>query len=243
MRSLWGKKLAVALLSIGGSAGLAAIAWAARDAPGATAEPDGKREMVVIFDDGKGDKLKISDLDEIEVGESRSYSTSSGRPVTVTRDEDGYDVDLDGKKMRVGNRFDDGFGHGALMFGGHPGEKMKMRRIEVDGDGDTKQFVISDDPDQDVLFYDGKDGEHGLMFNSVAAPPPAFFVDGLLERLEKSEKFRSLDDATQDLVREAIQESAPEAHWIGIHGPGEGGMKVIVRERAGGGDDDDHERH
>jgi hypothetical protein len=228
MNRLWGRKLAVALLSVGGSAGLAAMAAAAADAPEA---PESNREMVVVYDAGDGDRLEIDDLDELEIGDSRTYHTNSGKPVTVTRDEKGYELELDGKKLKIGGLLDDGFGHHDVLFGGHPGERMKMRRIELDGDGGAKGFVISDDPEQEVTILEGGKGEHGLMFNRVAAPPPAFVIDGLLARLEKSEKFRSLDDATQDLVREAIRESAPDAEWIGFPGTGDGAVKVIVRER------------
>jgi hypothetical protein len=227
MRSLWGKKLAVALISVGGGAGLATVAAAGHDAPDG---PDARREMVVTFDAGDGDSVEIDDLDQLEVGDSRTYRTSSGKPVTVTRDDKGYELELDGKKLRIGGLLD-GEGHGALLFGGHPGAKMKMRHIELDGDGDAKSFVITDDPEHDVLLREGPGGEHGLMYRKMALPPHGLMVDGLIERLEKSEKFRSLDDATQDLVREAIRESAPEADWIGIRTPGDSAMKIMVRER------------
>lgn len=226
MKSFWGRMLAVALLSAGGS-----VAWAS----------DGheKREMKVIFDDGAGDRVEIGDLDELEVGDSRSYSTEAGKPVVVTRDENGYEVDLDGKKVRIGD--------GAEGLAEPGMERHRMKRIEMEdaGNGDgmkRKSFVISDEPDREVVFIGGPHGEHGVMFDKMGAPPPPFVVEGLVSRLEKNEKFLSLDDATQQLVREAIRESAPEMHWVGLAAPGEeGAMKVIVRERSTKGDDDEEE--
>jgi hypothetical protein len=218
MRNHWGTKALVAWMSSGA---LAATAWAG-DAHG-----NEKRQMQVIFDAGAGERLEIDDLAELEVGESRSYTTESGKTAIVTRDESGYEVDLDGRKVRIGDELER-----AAHEPGEPGTKLRMKRIELDGDGDAKSFVIADGPEHGVYFVDGKHGEHGFAFDSRVGPPPPFLIDGLVARLEKNEKFRSLDDATQELVRAAIRESAPELSWVGVDHPGgEGAMKIIVRER------------
>lgn len=225
MKSFWSKALAVALLSAGGAVG---VAWAGGP------HHDDKRQMQVIVDAGQGDRLEIDDLGELEVGDSRSYVTESGKTAVVTRDENGYEVALDGKTIRIGD--------GGEMLA-EPGERHhRMKRIEMDGDGETKSFVISDDPEHDVVFIEGKHGEHGFAFEKGIAPPPPFVIDGLVSRLETNEKFRSLDDATQQLVREAIRESAPDLKWVGLAGPGgEGATKVIVRERSTKEDDGEEE--
>lgn len=227
MNRTLGMKLAVALLSIGGAGAAATMATA----------PDNQSEtphqMQVIVDDGSGDRVEIEDLADLEVGDSRSYQTESGRPVTVTRDEEGFSVDVDGKQVRIG----DGPEH--LAMAGTHGRQMK--RIEIDGgseSGEAKSFVISDSPGQKVIFLEGREGAHGFAFSGAGddiGAPHELMTEALLERLGKSEKFLSLDDATQEIVREAIRESAPEAHWISLTGPDhdgkEGAMKVIVRER------------
>jgi hypothetical protein len=86
------------------------------------------------------------------------------------------------------------------------------------------------------MFFEGH-GAHGLLFGEKALPPMG--MDGLLDRLAKNEKFRSLDDATQDLVREAIRESAPEMAWIGRRGPGEGAMEIVVKQKRKAGEPDE----
>ena len=220
MKSLWKRALAVALLSAGGAAGVATVAFAGHDEG-----QERKRVTKFVFDNGGGDAIEIDDLDEIQVGESRTYTTESGKSVFVTRDEKGYELEIDGEKMRIG----EGLGMLRHPGPGGPHERMKMRKIELDGDGDPKAFVITDDPEHDVLLYKGEPGEHGFLFEKHAAPP--FAYDGLIARLEQNEKFRSLDDATQDLVREAIRESAPEMAWIGTGEGGKGAMQVIVKER------------
>ncbi len=235
MKSLWGKKLAVALLSTGGATALVAAAWAG------DAQKDAKREMQVIFDSGAGERLEIDDLGELEIGESRSYVTDSGKTAVVSRDEKGYEVELDGKTIRIGD------GAESLV---EPGKmRHQMKRIEIaddgegDADGDKKRnaFVISNDPEHEVVFIDRRQGEHGFTFDRRGGSPP-FGVDGLVSRLEKNEKFLSLDDATRELVREAVRESSPDLHWLGLHEAGEeGAMKVIVRERVTKEDDDEEE--
>lgn len=232
MESFWRKTLAVALLSAGGAAGVATVAFAGPDEG-----HEKERVTKFVFDNGGGDAIEIDDLDEIQVGESRTYTTESGKSVFVTRDEKGYELEIDGEKMRIG----EGLGMLRHPGPGGPHERMQMRKIELDGDGggEPKTFVITDDPDHDVMVFQGEPGEHGFLFEKHAAPP--FAYDGLIARLEKNEKFRSLDDATQDLVREAIRESAPEMAWIGKAEGGEGAMQVIVKERKAKGEGADRD--
>lgn len=211
-KSMVVRAMAVALLSVGGGAAL-------------LAHGEGKKkEMHVLFDSGSGDRVEIDDLDSMEIGDSRSYPAESGKTVVVTRDEKGYELDLDGKKIRIGGDEE------LLGLPGHP--KMRMKRIEVDGDGEAKSFVIGDAPERDVMIFHG-DGEHGFAFGEPGALLPRMGADGLLDRLAKNEKFRSLDDATQELVREAIRESSPEMLWMKrIDGEaGDGATKIIVRKR------------
>lgn len=222
--------LAVALLTAGGGAAIAL-------AHDHGADPKSKRELHAVLEEG-GERIELDDLDELEVGESRDYRTNSGKRATVTRDDKGYEVDFEGKKLRVG---DETFAHPGLAFphGGH--DKLRMKRIELDGDGEARKLLISREGEHDLLVLDeelaGPHGEHRA-FERFGGPLPLLGgVDRLLERLEQSEKFRSLDDATQELVREAIRESSPEPEWLRLDEAGPGAMKVIVRERSSGEDD------
>ena len=228
MRMLVGRKMAVAAIALAGTAGVATMAWASLGDKAAHDDGAAKRELTVILDGGKGERVEISDLAQLSVGDSRSYISESGKSVIVTRDENGYVVDLDGKKLRIGDEPD------AELESEAGVGRMKRIEIESDGEGRTKtrSFVLSADPDQKVVFIAGQHGEHGFAFGKVAAPPPELVVDGLLARLERSEKFRALDDATRELVREAIRESARDLDWAGaFDSNAEGATKVIVKER------------
>ena len=65
-----------------------------------------KMEIQVIADDGDGethltldsDDLGFS-LEDMQVGENRSITDKAGRPVLITRTDDGYSFDVDGKTI------------------------------------------------------------------------------------------------------------------------------------------------
>jgi hypothetical protein len=182
--------------------------------------------------DGAADAVEIVDLDELEVGERRDYTTDAGRPLAVTRDDHGYAIELDGKTIRVADdaralaahpgmkmrRIDIDGGGDAESFviaddvrGAEPG--MKMRRIEIDGDGDAKSFVIADGPEADrIVVRHGPGGAHAFAFGDGESLV-RFGPHGLLERIETSDKFLALDDATQELVRELVREAAGPMRW------------------------------
>ena len=67
---------------------LAAVAVAALAAGTLVADDagDGRTKLRLMLDrDGTPDQLVVEDLGTMEVGESRSFSTEAGKPVTVTR--------------------------------------------------------------------------------------------------------------------------------------------------------------
>ena len=224
-------------------AALAFAAFAAAAGAGETAERQEKLNLIWNTD-GASDRLEIEELD-LAPGESRTFTTESGRTATVTREEgDAYTIDVDGREIRVGG--DDELlpgqrvkiarkiviGEGGdpetvVLSGGEAGERHVVRKIVVDGDGETKSFVVSDG-DPDVVFLRGKPGDHGFAFSTGG--PPRFVFDHLLERIEKSEKFLALDDATRELVRGIVRDAAPKLERL----PGEDGddgVQVILERK------------
>jgi hypothetical protein len=241
------------LLAVAALVPLAAGALFAADAVRSTLK-------LKLHADGAADAVEIVDLDGLEVGERRDYTTEAGRPLTVTRDDAGYAIEVDGKTIRVagdphgltahpGMKMHrivlDGDGEGESFVvsddvrGAEPG--MKMRRIEIDGDGEAKSFVIADGPEADrIVVRRGPGGAHAFAFGD-GEPFVRFGPHGLLERLEKSDKFLALDDATQELVRELVRETAGPMHWV--EGGDEEGHRVEVwLERHVESDDESPER-
>lgn len=185
-----------------------------------------------LHTDGAADAVEIVDLDELEVGERRDYTTDAGKPLAVTRDDGGYAVEIDGKTIRVADdphalAFEPGMKMRRIEIDGDGQAKrfmisddeavepgIKMRRIEIDGDGDAKSFVIADGPQADrIVVRRGPGGAHAFAFGD-GEPLARFGPHGLLERIETSEKFLALDDATQELVRELVREAAGPMHWV-----------------------------
>ena len=76
----------------------------------AMAEPENRVEIMLATDgDGTHEATEIHlsgaamdfDLDEMQVGENRSVIDESGRTILITRQEDGYEFNVDGKKIQM----------------------------------------------------------------------------------------------------------------------------------------------
>ncbi len=109
------KNLKWMLAAVLGSAALVALAPLA---VAASSDNDGTHFRISTSDAGTVE----FDLDELAVGESRSFTTDQGKPVTVTRVEAGYELEVDGKKLDV-------------VLDGEAGGDMIVRTGEDHGDG------------------------------------------------------------------------------------------------------------
>src|SRR5690606_1451333 len=125
----------------------------------------------------------------------------------------GWDLDVDGRKVRVGDH-------------GGPGDPMvwKSRRVSVeDAEGETKSVVVlTEESDVSgpvrIVRHLGPDGEHGQAFAFGGAA--SGLAELVIARLEKNDKFLALDAPTRATVLEAIRESAPGPRGIFPGGPG-----------------------
>ena len=219
---------------LGAALTVALLGGGALAAASALDEGDGAAERtklrLILDRDGATDRLKIDDLGELAVGESRSYATEGGQSVVATRDEAGVELDVEGKKIRVHDL-------------GKPGEgdaiAWQRRRIEVEdesGDGKTMVVLSADHAqtgDVHVVRRGGPGGAHGFAFGGVPLPPP-FGVEATIERLEANAKFQGLDAATRATVLEALRESMPQPLAGELDGepvPGERVIVLDVREK------------
>ena len=96
-----------------------------------------KMKMVVVDGDADGEvRLELDsdelgfDLHDMQVGENQSIVDSQGRNVLVTREEDGFSFDIDGKKIRL-----------PAFDGEH--ERVWVQKIGADEDVDV--HVIHDE--------------------------------------------------------------------------------------------------
>lgn len=199
-------------------AAAAALAFALVSGAGADgAEAHRQTQIKLVVDrDGVAERVTLDDLHEMTVGETRTLSSESGTPVLVTRDDEGFEVDVDGKKIRVQESFSGDAGEGE-------GETRIVRRKVIVGEGDEGE------PSAFVFHSDGEGGD-GFAWSTGGAelPLPPFGVEGTIVRLEKSAKFQELDPATRAKVIEALRESAPQRMKIERLPGGEAGKRKVV---------------
>lgn len=201
------------------------------------AEPVRHTKMKLVLDqDGSAERIELTDLHELEIGESRTLTTESGTPVVVTRDEQGFELDLNGKKIRLADHLsaDASSGPGSfqkriVVTSGGEGEDgaanvMILRNKVAAEGGDT-----GDGHDVVMLRRMPEAGAHGFAFTTgdgklTAIPLP---IEATIARLQASAKFQELDEATRATVLEALRDSAPKP---GALVAGEPGARTIVLE-------------
>lgn len=201
------------------------------------AEPVRHTKMKLVLDqDGSAERIELTDLHELEIGESRTLTTESGTPVVVTRDEQGFELDLNGKKIRLADHLsaDASTGPGSfqkriVVTSGGEGEDgaanvMILRNKVAAEGGDT-----GDGHDVVMLRRMPEAGAHGFAFTTgdgklTAIPLP---IEATIARLQASAKFQELDEATRATVLEALRDSAPKP---GALVAGEPGARTIVLE-------------
>lgn len=240
-------------LVLAAAAGLA-FAAASEEAAGGAAPleaPTQERHSqirLVLDRDGSAEQIELADLHELEVGESRTLTTASGTPVVVTRDEQGFELDIDGKQIRLMDHF--GAGEGNFTWTGEAGQGQFHKRVVVtDGDEGGANVMIlrnkvavdengvavasggAGEASRDVVMLRRSPGAegHGFAFTTgdgelSGLPIP---LEATIDRLEASAKFQELDAATRAKVLEALRESAPAPGAFVAAGPG---ARTIVLE-------------
>lgn len=99
-----------------------------------------KMKVEVIADDGTEPTYLVLDSDDLgfnlqdmQVGENQSIVDKEGRPVLITRNEEGYVFDIDGKQIEVPG-FD----------GAHDGNH-RVKKLAIAPDADIDVHVIRED--------------------------------------------------------------------------------------------------
>lgn len=208
----------------------AAAAWgmAMGEDDAAAAASEMKSKIKLVLDrDGSHEAMVLDDLHSLAVGESRSFTRESGKPVTVTRDEAGFTVEVDGKTLRLEDHFSAAPGEGDVVVRQH---KIELR--DADGEGNTMVFHSGEGGEEGhvkiVRRLDGDGSSFAWTSGDGAAVALPLSLDATIERLRATAKFQALDAATQEQVIQALRESAPKP--MVVVGEGEPGKKVIVLE-------------
>lgn len=194
---------------------LTALALAAGVAVAAAATADEPREetkiKLILNQDGALEKIELEDLHELALGVSRSFTTESGKPGTVTRTEKGFELDLDGRKITVADEPGAGAEGEGDVFVFH-------KKIEIAEGDDAKTMVWHSaepgeghsvrvikkigGPGEELAFATGPHAEHsGTHLQKLS--------DAWIERLRQTPEFQSLAAETREKVEAALRATAP----------------------------------
>lgn len=146
---------------------------------------------VIIAEDGAGETTRFSwsgadadfDMQDMQVGESRSIIDDSGRAVLITRETDGFKLDVDGKTIMLPEMpemgmhdthmaFVDGedmdidvqvIGHGDFTMSGGPEGVTIITNAALDEStkASIRAVLQSAGRDDEVAFIDGSGGSDG----------------------------------------------------------------------------------
>ncbi len=160
----------------------------------ATADEKVERSMalkVVVDGDGAEDSSAVHwstdamdfDLQELAIGETRVIDNESGQPVTVTRGEDGFTLDIDGQSVALPN-IDEHAAHvayrgtgdmdhdidievvGSHAMGSHRAEGVTIissKPLDASVRESIKSVLMSAGNNDEVTFIDGSDDAQRVM--------------------------------------------------------------------------------
>ena len=213
------------------AAGAALAAGVAFAAAAATGEPAKESRIKLILNqDGAHEGIELENLHDLALGESRSFTTESGKAGTVTRTEKGFELDLDGKKITIA-----GEPEGATEGDGDV--VVFHKKIEIAEGDDARTMVWHSAEAADghqvkvIRKAGGPDGNYAFFAGPHAEMHAAKLADAWIERLRQSAEFQALDAATRERVETALRATAPG-------GPGVGATTMVIeveeREEDGG---------
>lgn len=200
---------------------LALAAGVAFAAAAATSEPVKEtRIKLMLNQDGAHEGIELENLHDLALGESRSFTTESGKAGLVTRTEKGFELDLDGRKITIA-----GEPEGAAEGDGDV--VVFHKKIEIAEGGDAKTMVWHSAEAGDghqvkvIKKLGGPDGNYAFFAGPHAEMHAAKLADAWIERLRQSAEFQALDAATREKVEAALRATAPK-------GPGDGATTMLI---------------
>ena len=189
---------------------------------------DREEETTITIATSKDKEATVLKLDPMKPGETKTLTSESGKPVVVTRTEDGYTLKVGEKELTV-KTFSDGEGPHVLLPGGKEVHVVKV------GEGDGPTMVFTGDDENKVAV---KKRAFAYAIGDGVEKPSA--AELLKQAAPKS--LESLDSRTRGAVEQVLQELidggdvlAPRAMPMAWHAKdGEDGERVkvmVVRQR------------
>jgi hypothetical protein len=146
----------------------------------------------VTISTSKDKEATVLKLEPMKPGETKTVTSESGQPVTVTRTEDGYTIKTGERELKMKTAID-GDGPHVLLPGGKEVHVVKV----CDGDG-TNMVFTGDDGKKVVV------KKHAFAYTAGDDEPKANAADVLKKAAPKS--LESLDRPTRAAVERVLQE-------------------------------------
>ncbi len=198
---------------------VSAFSFAAVVPPGGdrseTAEAERHMEIKIVAND----QLVSIDADGMEVGDTRQSFTEDGEEVLVTRTEDGFNLEIDGKDVSVDLAHGEDHHANFNMTAGDD-KKVIIRKFRIDGDGEC---------DGDCEGECGGSGYHYLHAGEGED------VDVVIERFSASDRLLE-SGVLDDLDEEKRQEILDSLRQMEPHGEIHKQVRVMIDKRI-------HEEH
>ena len=174
---------------------------------------DREEETTITIATSKDKEATVLKLDPMKAGETKTLTSESGKPVTVTRTEDGYTLKVGEKEFKV-KTFSDGEGPHVLLPGGKEVHVVKV------GEGDGQTMVFTGDDEKKVVV---KKHAYAWTTGDGAGKPSAAEV--LKKAAPKS--LESLDSRTRGAVEQVLQELLESG---AVFAPGSMPMTWVAKE-------------
>jgi hypothetical protein len=158
----------------------------------AQAGEEKKEETTITISTSKDKEATVLRLEPMKPGETKTVTSESGKPVTVTRTADGYTVNTGDRELKV-KVMDDGDGPSVVLPGG------KEVHVVKGHDCEGKSMVFVGDDGKKVVVK-----KHAYVYRTGDDGPKAIAGDVLKKAAPKS--LESLDRPTRDAVERVLQE-------------------------------------
>ena len=178
---------------------------------------DGKEETTVTISTSKDKEATVLKLEPMTPGETKTVTSESGKPVTVTRTDDGYTIKTGDREIKVKTNVD-GNGPHVLLPGG---KEVHVIKGHPCGDEDVNMVFTGDDGTKVVV------RKHAYAYSVGEDGPKAKAADVLTKAAPKS--LEGLDGRTRGAVEQVLQEMLDKGDVLAP-----GAMPMLWNAREGG---------